>query len=263
MLDLQTTQIGSLPYDDVEDAISFSMEHDIPFLPELPALGDAMLSYAQHPGRLSCLEAFWEATTGAPLVKVQSVGPVTLIQSGYTEDDALGAVYAHLDRILSGMASRPILFLDEPGLGYVGIDYEPLWEALFGAFDTEPGVHVCGNADWDPTTHVSAYAASHPLEDFAECFAHYLHILDALDTTDAHGLAISGNTGTTIQTLGDFDTILDTWRPINAAINAVAETLGTPAVYPFDPTGIVVDKLDFIHRQVTDHVARHQFYESH
>ena len=168
MLDLQTTQIGSLPYDDVEDAISFSMEHDIPFLPELPALGDAMLSYAQHPGRLSCLEAFWEATTAAPLVKVQSVGPVTLIQSGYTEDDALGAVYAHLDRILSGMASRPILFLDEPGLGYVGIDYEPLWEALFGAFDAEPGIHVCGNADWDrlfdaPITYISHDAATHDI----------------------------------------------------------------------------------------------------
>lgn len=116
-----------------------------------------------------------------------------------------------------------------------------------------------GNADWDPMTHVTSYAASHPLEDFAESFAHYLHILDALDTTDAYHLTISG---TTIHTLGDFNTILDSWRPINAAINAVAETLGTPAIYPFDPTGIVVEKLDFIHRQVTGHVARHRFYEA-
>lgn len=35
---------------------------------------------------------------------------------------------------------------------------------------------------------ISAYAASHPREDFAEMFAHYFHIVDALDTADAFGL---------------------------------------------------------------------------
>ena len=168
MVDLRTTQIGSLPYDNVNDAISFSMEHDIPFLPELPALGDAMLDYIQHPGRLSCVEAFWEATRDTRCVKVQSVGPVTLIQNGYTEDDALQLVYAHTERVLSGLTARVILFLDEPGLGYTGIDYEPLWGALFSAFDVESGVHVCGNADWDrlftaSITYVSHDAATHDI----------------------------------------------------------------------------------------------------
>ena len=54
------TQIGSLPYDDVEQAVEYSLRHDIPFLPELPKLGDAMLEYAKEPGKLSCLRRFQE-----------------------------------------------------------------------------------------------------------------------------------------------------------------------------------------------------------
>jgi hypothetical protein len=47
------TQIGSLPFDNVDRAIAYSLQHDIPFLPELVVLGDAMLEYLKHPGELS------------------------------------------------------------------------------------------------------------------------------------------------------------------------------------------------------------------
>ena len=57
--------------------------------------------------------------------------------------------------------------------------------------------------------------------------------------------------------------MLDAWRPINAAVNAIAESLGAPLVYPFDPTGVVVDKLAFVHQQVTAHAERDRFYASH
>ena len=43
------TQVGSLPYDDVDKAVEYSLLHDIPFLPELPKLGDAMLDYIEKP----------------------------------------------------------------------------------------------------------------------------------------------------------------------------------------------------------------------
>ena len=55
---------------------------------------------------------------------------------------------------------------------------------------------------------------------------------------------------------GDFDDILDVWRPINIAVNAIAESVGSPAVYPFEPSGDVVDKLAFVHRQVAAHSDR-------
>jgi len=144
------TQIGSLPYDDVDAAVVYSLRHDIPFLPELPKLGDAMLDYIKHPGQLSCLRAFQERTAGRKVVKVQCVGPATLILSGYSQDEAIARACQHIAAILDGLrVGKVILFLDEPALGQVGFDYQQLWSALFESFDVTPGVHVCGNMNWD------------------------------------------------------------------------------------------------------------------
>ena len=115
-------------------------------------------------------------------------------------------------------------------------------------------------ATWDASRHVTAYAASHPLEDWAETFAHYLHIVDATDTAAAHELVPADRVGMAATAdavaTGDFDDILDVWRPINVAVNAIAESVGSPAVYPFEPSGGVVDKLSFVHRQVAAHSDR-------
>lgn len=124
--------------------------------------------------------------------------------------------------------------------------------------------HYLGGSDaWDRTRFVTAYAASHPLEDWAETFAHYLHIVDATDTAVAHGLigpdSIALDRADEVANL-EIDEILRAWRPINTAVNAIAETLGAPAVYPFEPVGVVVDKLGFVHRQVAAHGERQRFY---
>lgn len=142
------TQIGSLPLEDVGEAVAYSLRHDIPFLPELPKKGDAMLEYIKKPGKLSCLDEFKKHKFDT--VKVQCVGPVTLILSGYKEDAALERACEHISAILNGLeAKKTILFLDEPALGHSGIDYRELWEALFSSFDVIRGVHTCGNMDWD------------------------------------------------------------------------------------------------------------------
>jgi len=142
------TQIGSLPFADVGRAIAYSLEHDVPFLPELTALGDAMLHYIRNPGALSCLEAFKRSRFD--VVKVQCVGPATLLQNGYEEDDAISRIYRHIEAILDGLeAEETILFLDEPALGYAGFDYQRLWTPLFASFPVVRGVHVCGNMQWD------------------------------------------------------------------------------------------------------------------
>lgn len=142
------TQIGSLPFTDVGRAVAYSLNHDVPFLPELTALGDAMLRYIQHPGILSCLEVFKRHRFDT--VKVQCIGPATLLQSGYEEDDAIARIYEHIGAILAGLtAKETILFLDEPALGYAGFDYQRLWAPLFESFDVIRGVHVCGNMQWD------------------------------------------------------------------------------------------------------------------
>jgi hypothetical protein len=112
-----------------------------------------------------------------------------------------------------------------------------------------------GARSWDPSVHVTAYAASHPLEDWAETFAHYLHIIDAADTAIAHELVPADVAMAAAEPLatGDFDDVLAVWRPINRALTAIAESVGSAAIYPFEPSGDVVDKLAFIHRQVAAH----------
>ncbi|MFH1609235.1 MAG: hypothetical protein ABID40_01220 [Candidatus Bipolaricaulota bacterium] len=142
------TQIGSLPLTDVEEAVAYSLRHEIPFLPELPLLGDSMLSYIKNPGQLSTLRAFKRHRYAT--IKVQAIGPATLILSGYGEDEALLRIYRHIEAILDGLvAEEVILFLDEPALGQVGFDFRRLWNLLFAGLPAVRGAHVCGNMQWD------------------------------------------------------------------------------------------------------------------
>lgn len=116
---------------------------------------------------------------------------------------------------------------------------------------------------WDASRFVSPYAASHPFEDWAETFAHYLHIIDATDTAIAHDLVAPAHApadGRDHEAVPGIQRLLDAWRPINAAVNAIAESLGAPPLYPFDPTGDVLAKLAFVHQQVTAHTNRSSFY---
>jgi len=166
------TQIGSLPLEDVTEAVEYSLKHDIPFLPELPKNGDAMLEYIKQPGRLSCLSEFKKHKFET--VKIQCVGPATLMLSGYKEDEVIEKIYAHICAILQGLqAEKTILFLDEPALGHTGVDFRQLWEALFASFDVTPGVHVCGNMDWDllfdsPVKIISFDASKYDLTKYSK-----------------------------------------------------------------------------------------------
>lgn len=142
------TQIGSLPFEDVTSAVAYSLQHDIPFLPELPKKGDAMLEYIKNPGSLSCLSEFKKHTFNT--VKIQCVGPSTLMQSGYSADEAVQRAYEHISCILDGLSAKEIiLFLDEPAIGYTGANFKELWEVLFSNFNIIRGVHTCGNMNWD------------------------------------------------------------------------------------------------------------------
>ena len=142
------TQIGSLPLQDVGEAVEYSLKHDIPFLPELPKKGDAMLEYIKSPGKLSCLEEFKKHKFET--VKIQCIGPATLMLSGYKEDEAVEKICEHISAIIDGLeAKKTILFLDEPALGQSGANFRELWQALFANFTVIPGAHICGNMDWD------------------------------------------------------------------------------------------------------------------
>jgi len=142
------TQVGSLPLEDVNEAVEYSLKHDIPFLPELPKRGDAMMEYVKKPGNLSCLKEFKKHKFET--VKIQCIGPATLMLAGFKEDEAIQRICEHITAITGGLeAGKTILFLDEPALGQSGVNFRELWQAIFSAFTVTPGVHVCGNMDWD------------------------------------------------------------------------------------------------------------------
>jgi hypothetical protein len=88
---------------------------------------------------------------------------------------------------------------------------------------------------------VSAYASSHPAEDFAETFAHVLHIDDALETARASGLTPSDS-------LPEASSWIDEWVRLSITLNEVLRSLGTEDPYPFVLTDAVREKLAFVSR---------------
>jgi len=110
--------------------------------------------------------------------------------------------------------------------------------------------------DWQ-RYHVSSYAACHPWEDFAETWAHYLHIVDTLETAAAFGMRIHpglGNNPTTDMVIDfdpycqrDFDSLITAWLPLTYAVNSLNRSMGQPDLYPFVLASPVIGKLRFIH----------------
>jgi hypothetical protein len=111
-------------------------------------------------------------------------------------------------------------------------------------------------ADWQ-TRFVSAYASSHPWEDWAETWAHYLHMVDTLDTAAACGLALTPHQSgepamerlVASAALRDvpFDRLIDNWFPLTYAINSLNRGLGLADAYPFVLSRSAVDKLRYVH----------------
>jgi hypothetical protein len=108
------------------------------------------------------------------------------------------------------------------------------------------------------STHVSAYATMHPWEDWAETFAHYLHILDALQTASSFGMRVAAGLGLadpTEQLSNEepptpFDQVVAEWIPLTFALNAVNRSMGNRDLYPFVLTPKVIEKLSYVDRLV-------------
>jgi hypothetical protein len=117
-------------------------------------------------------------------------------------------------------------------------------------------------ADW-PLHYVSAYASTHPWEDWAECWAHYLHMRDAIDTALSFGLSVDHFdlefTPFTIDALyqpehpeaEQFLTFLNHWTRLTTMLNEMSRSMGQPDFYPFILPTEAVAKLHFIHLVVS------------
>ena len=118
-------------------------------------------------------------------------------------------------------------------------------------------------AGWEQD-HVSTYATAHPWEDWAESFAHYLHIRDTEQTAAAYGLVVEGPDAQAppeapleavpSERPASFDEIVGTWLPLTYALNAVNRSMGASDLYPFVLTPAVLAKLRFVHDLVEAHL---------
>ncbi|PPQ33688.1 zinc-binding metallopeptidase family protein [Rhodopila globiformis] len=119
-------------------------------------------------------------------------------------------------------------------------------------------------ADWQ-AHYVSHYASSHPWEDWAETWAHYLHIVDTLEMASAFGITVQPRISRdeTLQAVIDLDpyetadmtTIIDAWLPLTFAMNSLNRAMGQPDLYPFVISPAVMTKLSFVHDVIRNRPA--------
>nr|WP_314071719.1 putative zinc-binding peptidase [uncultured Roseococcus sp.] len=130
-----------------------------------------------------------------------------------------------------------------------GDDREDYGQALQRHYEQGPP------ADWQEH-FVSTYATAHPWEDFAETWAHYLHIVDTLEMARALGLEVSPRVDRSgeLSTEVDFDpyrstdiaAVMEAWVPLTVAVNSLNRSMGVPDLYPFVLSPAVVAKLGFV-----------------
>jgi hypothetical protein len=116
--------------------------------------------------------------------------------------------------------------------------------------------------DW-ADRFVSSYASTHPWEDWAETWAHYLHMADTADTAMSFGVD-----ATNVELTSDLFTLDDLWQPedpdagkfldfingwvlLTNVLNELSRSMGQPDYYPFVLPRVAVGKLQFIHRVIT------------
>ncbi len=113
-------------------------------------------------------------------------------------------------------------------------------------------------ADWQ-ARHVSSYASVHPWEDWAETWAHYLHMIDLLEIAADCGLSLrprrrADPKATSIPDPADggnrFDRLMAAWHPLTYMLNNLNRGMGLADGYPFVLSTPAVEKLRFVHELV-------------
>jgi hypothetical protein len=110
---------------------------------------------------------------------------------------------------------------------------------------------------------ISTYASAHPWEDWAETWAHYLHMTDALETAAACGLSLRPRrsdepalkTAGQDKPLGPFEQKIEAWFPLTYVLNNLNRGLGLTDGYPFVLSPPVIAKLRFVHDTITETAA--------
>lgn len=113
-------------------------------------------------------------------------------------------------------------------------------------------------ADWQ-ARFVTAYATSHPWEDWAETWAHYFHIVDLIETAASFGLSLKPHHPAAktmiaepakVADMASFDILMAHWFPLTYVLNTLNRDMGLADIYPFVLSAPAIEKLRFIHKIV-------------
>jgi hypothetical protein len=104
----------------------------------------------------------------------------------------------------------------------------------------------------------------HPWEDFVETFAHYLHIVDTLETANSFGIQVHPQIDNgMLDAKIDFDSyrprdimaLIDAWVPLAFAVNCLNRSTEQPDLYPFVLSQEVIGKLGYVDALVHDRLT--------
>lgn len=140
---------------------------------------------------------------------------------------------------------------------------------LFGDEREDYGAALKRNYEQGPPAnwadhHISSYASVHPWEDWAESWAHYLHVVDSLDTALRFGLrgedVEQAVEPFSVDDLYDPEApdaqrvilLINSWVQLTTVLNEMARSMGQHDYYPFVMSRPVLRKMHFIQMIVKD-----------
>ncbi len=235
-------------------------------LVQLSDLGMPITPYYEQDGGLA-FDLVSSRSSGEPVMIGHANGVITI--------DLAEALDAHREqlRVQLGEAYRTMLghLRHEVGHYYQGvlIRTDEEWASCRALFGDERAsyqdalnrhYHTGAPRGWE-ADFISEYATMHPWEDFAECFAHYLHITGALGTSARAGMVLHRDRSLGILPRDvipavsyadrDVSVLLDDWYLLSQFFNQVNRSMGQRDLYPFHITEPVARKLGYIHRLIT------------
>ena len=144
--------------------------------------------------------------------------------------------------------------------GYENLDYA---QALQQHYNKDPL-----DTRWSQSA-ISAYATSHPWEDWAETWAHYLHMVDLMETAASYSTSItvpdipSSGPQMICNPLGNvplnFSVMQAQWVPLTLLHNSLNRSLGLEDAYPFSISAMAWNKLRFVHDLISDYRQKSVF----
>ncbi|WP_186082763.1 zinc-binding metallopeptidase family protein [Burkholderia gladioli] len=208
--------------------------------------------------------AFKAATESEPVMTGHANGLITLnlAEADDAERERVRAAMHEPYRTLVGH------FRHEIGHYYfdrliVGSDWQEAFRERFGDeradYQAALDAHYQNGAPagWEDS-YISEYASMHPWEDWAETWAHYLHMVDTLDTANACGLVLDPDDDSlphlddqTSVDEASFGNLMRRWFALTYALNSLNRSMGVADAYPFALSPAVVAKLRFVHRVIS------------